>query len=142
MRSVGAANRVHLHEDVAMTSVSVRYMIDDVPAAMQFYTTLLGFTVEVDASPAFAAVARDGVRLLLSGEGSSGKRPLPDGRAQVPGGWNRIHLEVADLAAEFERLRAAGVSFRTDAIVTGPGGSQVILDDPSGNPVELFQSAR
>ena len=83
-----------------MTSVSVRYMIDDVPAAMQFYTTLLGFTVEVDASPAFAAVARDGVRLLLSGEGSSGKRPLPDGRAQVPGGWNRIHLEVADLAAE------------------------------------------
>lgn len=121
------------------SSVSVRYMIDDVPAALQFYTTVLGFTLEHDASPAFASVVRDGVRLLLSGEGSSGKRPLPDGRAQVPGGWNRVHLEVSDLAAEVERLRAAHVSFRTPDIVTGPGGAQVIIDDPSGNPVELFQ---
>lgn len=125
-----------------MSSVNVRYMIDDVPAAMDFYTTLLGFTVERDASPAFASVVRDGVRLLLSGDGSSGKRPLPDGRRQAPGGWNRIHLEVTDLATEVERLRAAGVSFRTDEIVTGPGGSQVILDDPSGNPVELFEPGR
>jgi catechol 2,3-dioxygenase-like lactoylglutathione lyase family enzyme len=125
-----------------MSDVSVRYMIDDVPAALRFYTTLLGFTVERDASPAFASVVRDGVRLLLSGEGSSGKRPLPDGRRQVPGGWNRIHLEVADLEAEAERLRAAGVSFRTTDIVTGPGGAQVVIDDPSGNPVELFQSRR
>jgi catechol 2,3-dioxygenase-like lactoylglutathione lyase family enzyme len=122
-----------------MSRVSVRYMIDDVPAAIRFYTTLLGFTVEQDASPAFAAVVRDGVRLLLSGEGSSGKRPLPDGRQQVPGGWNRVHLEIADLAAEVARLRAAGVPFRTNEIVTGPGGTQVILDDPSGNPVELFE---
>jgi predicted enzyme related to lactoylglutathione lyase len=122
-----------------MSKVGVRYMIDDVPAAMTFYTTLLGFTLEQDASPAFAAVVRDGVRLLLSGDGSSGKRPLPDGRQQVPGGFNRIHLEVADLAAEVARLRAAGVSFRTPDIVTGPGGAQVVLDDPSGNPVELFQ---
>jgi catechol 2,3-dioxygenase-like lactoylglutathione lyase family enzyme len=76
-----------------MSRVSVRYIIDDVPAAMRFYTTLLGFTVERDASPAFAAVVRDGVRLLLSGDGSSGKRPLTDGRQQVPGGWNRVHLE-------------------------------------------------
>jgi len=91
-----------------MSRVSVRYMIDDVPAAMRFYTTLLGFTVERDASPAFASVVRDGVRLLLSGDGSSGKRPLPDGRQQVPGGWNRVHLEVSDLAAEVARLRAAG----------------------------------
>ena len=122
-----------------MSAVSVRYMIDDVPAAVKFYTTLLGFTLEQDASPAFAAVSRDGVRLLLSGEGSSGKRPLADGRRQVPGGWNRIHLQVSDLEAEVERLRAAGVAFRTSEIVSGPGGTQVVIDDPSGNPVELFQ---
>ena len=98
--------------------------------------------MEEDASPAFASVVRDGVRLLLSGDGSSGKRPLPDGRRQEAGGWNRVHLEVADLAAEVARLRAAGVFFRTNEIVTGPGGAQVILDDPSGNPVELFQPRR
>lgn len=122
-----------------MSDVSVRYMIDDVPAAVKFYTTLLGFTLEQDASPAFAGVARSGVRLLLSGEGSSGKRTLADGRRQVPGGWNRIHLQVRDLESEVERLRAAGVSFRTNEIVTGPGGAQVVIDDPSGNPIELFQ---
>ena len=122
-----------------MSEVSVRYMIDDVPAAVRFYTTLLGFTLEHDASPAFAAVVRDGVRLLLSGEGSSGKRPLADGRHQVAGGWNRIHVEVANLEAEVARLQAAGVPFRTNEIVTGPGGAQVIIDDPSGNPIELFK---
>ena len=122
-----------------MSRVSVRDIIDDVPVAMRFYTTLLGFTLERDASPAFASVVRDGVRLLLSGDGSSGKRPLPDGRHQIPGGWNRVHLEVTDLVAEVARLRAAGVAFRTKDIVTGPGGAQIILDDPSGNPVELFQ---
>ena len=122
-----------------MSNVSVRYIINDVPEAMRFYTTLLGFTLEHDASPAFASVVRDGVRLLLSGDGSSGKRQLPDGRQQMPGGWNRVHLQVTDLAAEVARLRAQGVSFRTDEIVSGPGGSQIILDDPSGNPVELFQ---
>jgi len=125
-----------------MSEVSMRYMIEDVPAAIRFYTTLLGFTLDLDASPAFAAVSRGGVRLLLSGEGSSGKRPLADGRRQVPGGWNRIHLEVPDLEAEVKRLRAADVPFRTSEIVTGPGGAQVIIDDPSGNPIELFQSRR
>ena len=125
-----------------MSEVSVRYIIEDVPAAVRFYTTLLGFTLEHDASPAFASVVRDGVRLLLSGDGSSGKRRLADGRTQVPGGWNRVHLEVADLDAEITRLRAAGVAFRTNDVVTGPGGAQVILDDPSGNPVELFHSRR
>jgi catechol 2,3-dioxygenase-like lactoylglutathione lyase family enzyme len=125
-----------------MSKVGVRYITDDVPRAIGFYTTLLGFTLEIDASPAFASVVRDGVRLLLSGEGSSGKRTLADGRRQVPGGWNRVHLEVEDLAAEVERLRAAGVTFRMDDIVSGPGGAQIILDDPSGNPVELFESRR
>ena len=125
-----------------MSTVGARYMLDDVPAAVAFYTGLLDFTLELDASPAFAAVSRDGVRLLLSGDGSSGKRPLPDGRRQVPGGFNRIHLEVADLASEVGRLRAAGVPFRTSEIVTGPGGAQVVLEDPSGNPVELFQPQR
>ena len=125
-----------------MSRVSVRYIIEDVPEAIRFHTTLLGFTVEHDASPAFASVKRDGVRLLLSGDGSSGKKPLPDGRRQSSGGWNRVHIEVEDLAAEVERLRAAGVPFRMEEIVTGPGGAQVILDDPSGNPVELFQSRR
>lgn len=125
-----------------MAGVSVRYIVDNVPAALRFYTGLLGFEVERDASPAFASVVRDGVRLLLSGDGSSGKRPLPDGRQQAPGGWNRIHLEVSDLAAEVERLRAAKVSFRMADVVTGPGGAQIILDDPSGNPVELFQPGR
>ena len=123
-----------------MAGVGVRYMIDDVPEAIRFYTTFLGFTLEIDASPAFAAVSRDGVRLLLSGEGSSGKRTLADGRRQVSGGWNRLHLEVADLEAEVKRLRAAQVAFRTGEIVSGPGGAQVIIDDPSGNPIELFQS--
>jgi catechol 2,3-dioxygenase-like lactoylglutathione lyase family enzyme len=125
-----------------MSRVSVRYIIDDVPAAIRFYTTLLGFALEHDASPAFASVARDGVRILLSGDGSSGRRQLPDGRRQVPGGWNRVHLEVTDVASEVERLRAAGVSFRTSDVVTGPGGAQIIVDDPSGNPVELFEPRR
>ena len=122
-----------------MSEVSVRYMIDDVPAAIEFYTSVLGFKLEHDASPAFAAVSRGGVRLLLSGEGSSGKRPLDDGRLQTAGGWNRIHLQVADLESEVARLRAAGVPFRTSEIVAGPGGAQVIIDDPSGNPIEVFQ---
>jgi len=125
-----------------MSDISMRYMIDDVPAAVRFYTTLLGFTLEMDASPAFAAVSRGGVRLLLSGEGSSGKRPLADGRRQLPGGWNRVLIQVADLEAEEKRLRAAGVPFRTNEIVSGPGGAQLIIEDPSGNPLELFQPRR
>jgi catechol 2,3-dioxygenase-like lactoylglutathione lyase family enzyme len=123
------------------TTVGIRYMIDDVADAVAFYTTHLGFTVEQDAAPAFAAVSRDGVRLLLSGPTSSGRRPMPDGTRPVPGGWNRLHLQVGDLAAEVDRLRAAGLKFRND-IITGPGGSQILLEDPSGNPVELFQPAR
>ena len=124
-----------------MTTVNVRYMVDDVEAAVAFYTTHLGFTVISKTLPAFADVARGDLRLLLSGSTSSAGRPMPDGRRPVPGGWNRIHLIVEDLAAEVARLRAAGVSFRND-IVTGPGGSQILVDDPSGNPIELFQPRR
>jgi len=123
-----------------MSTVRIRYMILDVPEAVAFYTSQLGFTLEQDASPAIAAVSRSGVRLLLSGPTSSGRRPLADGRLQEPGGWNRIQLQVSNLEAEVERLRAAGVPFRGD-VVTGPGGSQVSIDDPSGNPIELFESA-
>jgi catechol 2,3-dioxygenase-like lactoylglutathione lyase family enzyme len=123
-----------------MSTVGIRYMIDDVPAAIAFYTTHLGFALEHDASPAFASVSRDGVRLLLSGKLSSGRRPMPDGSVPVPGGWNRIHLQVADLEVEVDRLRAAGLTFRNE-ILQGPGGSQILLNDPSGNPVELFQPA-
>ncbi|HKZ08992.1 MAG TPA: VOC family protein [Methylomirabilota bacterium] len=121
-----------------MTTVNVRYMVHDVEAALAFYTSHLGFKVLSKTLPAFADVARGDLRLLLSGPTSSAGRPMPDGRRPEPGGWNRIHLIVEDLAAEVQRLRAAGLHFRND-IVTGPGGSQILLDDPSGNPVELFQ---
>jgi catechol 2,3-dioxygenase-like lactoylglutathione lyase family enzyme len=90
-------------------------MIDDVSAAVAFYTTYLGFSLERDSRPAFASVSRDGVRLLLSGETSSGRRPMPDGRRPVPGGWNRIQLQVQDLASEVDRLRAAGLQFRNES---------------------------
>jgi len=119
----------------------VRYIVPDVEQAIAFYTTHLGFTLRLSALPAFADVVRGPLRLLLSGPASSGGRTLPDGRTPQPGGWNRIHLVVDDLAAEIERLRAAGLTFRSDAI-TGPGGSQAVLDDPAGNPVELFQPAQ
>jgi catechol 2,3-dioxygenase-like lactoylglutathione lyase family enzyme len=128
--------------NIPVTTASVRYMVDDVAAAVAFYTKYLGFTVESDSSPAFAAVTRGPLRLLLSGEKSSGRRALPDGTKPVPGGWNRIELQVTNLEAEVARLRAAGVKFRRDDIVTGPGGSQAWLVDPSGNLVELFQPAQ
>jgi catechol 2,3-dioxygenase-like lactoylglutathione lyase family enzyme len=120
--------------------VHVRYMVDDVEAAVAFYTTHLGFTVRTSFPPAFADVVRGRLRLLLSGPASSAGRPMPDGRRPAPGGWNRIHLIVDDVAGEVERLRAAGLTFRNE-IVTGPGGRQILLDDPSGNAVELFQPA-
>ena len=121
-------------------TVNVRYMVDDVAAAVHFYTTHLGFTVLTNYAPAFADVRRGHLRLLLSGPTSSAGRPMPDGRQPGPGGWNRIHLLVEDIAAEVAGLRGAGVSFRND-VVTGPGGKQILLDDPSGNPIELFQPA-
>jgi len=122
-------------------TVNVRYLVDDVQAALDFYTTRLGFVPgENTFPPAFADVRRGNLRLLLSGPASSAGRPMPDGRRPAPGGWNRIELLVDDIDAEVARLRAAGVVFRND-VVTGPGGRQIVLDDPAGNAVELFQPA-
>ena len=121
-------------------TVSVRYMVDDVAAAIDFYTRHFGFTVLTSAAPAFADVKRGNLRLLLSGPTSSAGRPMSDGDKPGPGGWNRIHFVVDDLEREIARLRAEGVPFRND-VVTGPGGAQILICDPSGNLVELFQSA-
>ena len=118
--------------------VNVRYMVDDVEAAVAFYTTKLGFTLISSAAPAFADVSRGELRLLLSGATSSAGRAMPDGRMPAAGGWNRIQLIVDDLPAEVERLRSMGVRFRNE-IVSGPGGSQILVEDPSGNVIELFQ---
>ena len=118
--------------------VNVRYLVDDVAESIDFYTRHLGFTVLTSAAPAFADVKRGNLRLLLSGPTSSAGRPMSDGIKPGPGGWNRIHFIVDDLEHEIARLRADGVQFRNE-VVTGPGGAQVMLCDPSGNLVELFQ---
>lgn len=125
-----------------MASVGVRYLVTDVAEAAAFYTGWLGFTVEFDAAPGFAALERGQLRLLVNAVGGAGgaSQAMPDGSTPVPGGWNRIQLVVDDLAAEVTRLRAGGLRFRNEIIV-GRGGSQVLLEDPSGNPVELFEPA-
>jgi catechol 2,3-dioxygenase-like lactoylglutathione lyase family enzyme len=120
--------------------VNVRYMVDDVQTSVDFYTKHFGFEVRTSFPPAFADVTRGNLRLLLSGPTSSAGRPMPDGVKPGPGGWNRIHFIVDDIASEVARLRDAGLEFRND-IVTGPGGSQILVQDPSGNLTELFQPA-
>jgi catechol 2,3-dioxygenase-like lactoylglutathione lyase family enzyme len=122
------------------TTIIVRYMVDDVGASVDFYTKHFGFEPVGPSSPAFAAVERGGLRLLLSGPQSSAGRAMPDGAQPGPGGWNRIHFVYDDLDAEITRLRAEGVRFRND-VVTGPGGQQILIEDPSGNLIELFQPA-
>jgi catechol 2,3-dioxygenase-like lactoylglutathione lyase family enzyme len=119
-------------------TVHVRYLVDDVEASIAFYSQQFGFTLLSNQAPAFADVQLGELRLLLSGPLSSAGRKMPDGTKPAPGGWNRIHFVVDDIEAEVERLRAAGVTFRSD-IVRGPGGAQIVLNDPSGNSVELFQ---
>lgn len=125
-----------------MGAVSVRYIVDDVDAAIAFYVDQLGFAVTMHPAPTFAALERGALRLLLNAPTGPGgaAQSMPDGRRPEPGGWNRIQLEVEDLDAVVEALRAAGAGFRND-IVTGRGGRQILLDDPSGNPVELFEPA-
>jgi catechol 2,3-dioxygenase-like lactoylglutathione lyase family enzyme len=120
--------------------VNVRYMVNDVDASIAFYTKLLGFELLTSAAPAFADVKRGNLRLLLAGPTSSAGRPMPDGTKPGPGGWNRIHLVVDDIDGEVAQLRSAGARFRND-IVEGPGGKQILLQDPSGNVVEFFQPA-
>ena len=125
---------------VDMATASVRYIVDDVAAAIEFYCTQLGFHEDMHPGPNFAMLSRGDLRLLLSapsGEGGGGQI-MPDGRRPEPGGWNRFAIEVADLASTVQALRQAGVRFRND-IVTGIGGNQILVDDPSGNPVELFE---
>ncbi|OWV77176.1 glyoxalase [Rhizobium sp. R339] len=126
---------------MADETVNVRYMVENVEASVEWYVTHLGFSLISKHAPAFADVRRGALRLLLSGPASSAGRPMPDGEQPAPGGWNRIHLIVDDLSAEVARLRASGVRFRND-VVTGPGGAQILIVDPSGNLVELFQPAR
>jgi catechol 2,3-dioxygenase-like lactoylglutathione lyase family enzyme len=121
-------------------TVNVRYMVDDVDESIAFYTQQLGFEVLTSASPAFADVKRGNLRMLLAGPASSAGRPMPDGAQPGPGGWNRIHFIVDDIDAEVARLRSAGATFRND-VVKGPGGKQILLLDPSGNVIELFQPA-
>jgi len=121
--------------------VNVRYMVSDVEESIAFYTGMLDFEVLTSAAPAFADVKRGNLRLLLAGPKSSAGRPMPDGATPGPGGWNRIHFIVDDLESEVARLRDAGATFRND-IIQGPGGKQILLQDPSGNVVELFQPAR
>jgi catechol 2,3-dioxygenase-like lactoylglutathione lyase family enzyme len=124
-----------------MTTVSVRYITDDVDAAVAFYVERLGFSVEMQPGPGFAVLSRGNLRLLLNRPGAGGAgQPMPHGRSPEPGGWNRIQIEVSNLEREVEALREAGASFRND-IVTGRGGNQILLEDPSGNPIELFQPA-
>jgi glyoxylase I family protein len=119
----------------------VRYQVKDVARAVAFYTGRLGFTVRHQQLPAFANVALGDAQILLSGPGASGSRPMPDGQAQEPGGWNRVVLKVADLPAFIEALQQVGVRFRNE-METGPGGRQIQIEDPDGNPIELFEPAR
>ena len=124
-----------------MATVSVRYITDDTDAAVAFYCERLGFSVEMHPGPGFAMLSRGDLRLLLNQPGAGGAgQPMPDGARPEPGGWNRIQVAVSNLEREVQALREAGASFRND-IVTGRGGSQVLLDDPAGNPVELFRPA-
>jgi glyoxylase I family protein len=119
----------------------VRYQVKDVARSVAFYTTHLGFTLEHQQLPAFASVSFGGAQILLSGPQASGSRPMPNGQQQQPGGWNRVVLRVADLPAFIETLKKAGLQFRND-METGPGGKQIQIEDPDGNPIELFEPAR
>ena len=135
-----AASNTKEGQSVVLGLWGVRYQVKDVSRSIDFYTKQLGLKLDMQNLPAFGQVSVGNLKLILSGPGASGSRPMPDGRQQEPGGWNRMIIDVDDLAGEIGRMKEAGLHFRND-IVSGPGGSEVILDDPSGNPVELFQPA-
>ena len=118
----------------------VRYQVKDVNRSLEFYTQKLGFKLDHKRPPAFAQVSNGNLKLILSGPGASGSRPMPDGQAQAPGGWNRVILQVADLPSRIEALKKAGLHFR-NRMEAGPGGKQILLEDPDGNPIELFEPA-
>ena len=140
--SMNAADKLRRREEHLIIGLhGVRYQTSDVQRAVEFYTKHLGFKLEHQQLPAFATVSFGDLKLLLSGPGASGSRPMPDGRRQEPGGWNRIVLRVADVAREIETLKKAGLKFRND-METGPGGRQIQLEDPDGNSIELFEPAR
>jgi glyoxylase I family protein len=119
----------------------VRYQVESVQRAIAFYTQVLGLKLDMQNLPAFGQVSIGGLKLILSGPGASGSRPMPDGRRQEPGGWNRVLLQVHDLPARIEALKAMGLRFRNE-IESGPGGKQIQIDDPDGNPIELFEPAQ
>ena len=124
------------------TTVRVRYIVSDVDAALPFYTELLGFQIDMHPAPGFAMLSRGNLQLMLNRPGAGGAgQAMPDGQSPAPGGWNRIQLEVEDLADTVEQLKRAGARFRNQ-IVNGNGGQQILIEDPSGNPIELFQPAR
>jgi glyoxylase I family protein len=135
-----ASEQIERGQKLVLGFHGVRYQVRDVARAVEFYTKELGFKLEHQQLPAFAAVSIEGVKLLLSGPGASGSRPLPDGRQQAPGGWNRIVLQVADLPARMPVLKNAGLRFRNE-MEAGPGGRQIQVEDPDGNPIELFEPA-
>jgi len=140
-RSAGQANAaLENAHDLIVGLWGVRYQVKEVSRSVDFYTRQLGFKLDQQHPPAFAQVSAGGLKLVLSGPGASGSRPMPDGRPQAPGGWNRVILEVRDLPARIEALKAAGLRFRNEMEV-GPGGKQVQIEDPDGNPIELFEPA-
>jgi glyoxylase I family protein len=127
-------------ENFVLSLWGVRYQVNDVNRSLEFYTQKLGFKLDHKRPPAFAQVSSGNLKLILSGPGASGSRPMPDGQAQAPGGWNRVILQVADLPSRIEALKKAGLHFR-NGMEAGPGGKQVLLEDPDGNPIELFEPA-
>jgi glyoxylase I family protein len=132
---------LHTTDALIVGSWAVRYQVTDVERAIAFYTQTLGFNLDMQNLPAFGQVSIGGLKLILSGPGASGSRPMPDGRQQEPGGWNRVLLRVEDLTARIAHLKNAGLRFRNEMEV-GPGGKQIQIEDPDGNPIELFEPAR
>jgi len=140
--AAAATNRTHAGGHGFVQGIhGVRYLVKDVARAVEFYTTHLGFTLEHQQLPAFASVSLGGVKLLLSGPQASGSRPMPNGQQQEPGGWNRVVVRVTDLTGCVAAMRKAGLHFRNE-METGPGGRQIQVEDPDGNPIELFEAAR